>query len=222
MARHLWAVAAPSLPCAANLSLNLSIRESTSHERGREKLPRRKQAASAKRSGHRPGAVDRARLPHASCSTPSSIPSGSMEPTLLMATICSSPNSATAIQPLFPSVLAAALLGPHLGWRAEARRRGRLPAAARPGDRLHQAGDRPAGRQDPDDRRPAVHQRRRRSRARRSVRSTTPTHRGRPTRSTSTARRCPNGVSYVTLDLTANAIGDNTRESTWCRPATTS
>ena len=55
------------------------------------------------------------------------------------------------LQPLFLPVRAQPVLRAHLGQGARPRRRGRVQAAARQRDRLHQARDRPAGRRDPDD-----------------------------------------------------------------------
>src|SRR5262249_58326990 len=64
------------------------------------------------------------------------------------------------LQPLFIAVLAAAVFWTHLGLAARARRRRRVSPAEGRLDRLHQAGDWVARRQNPDDRRRAEHQRR--------------------------------------------------------------
>ncbi len=87
---------------------------------------------------------------------PFNIPSGSMKATLLVGDYLFVSKYTYGYSHVLVAVLAAAVLRPHLGSRRRARRRRRVPAAQRQLDRLHQARDRPAGRQHPDDRRRAV------------------------------------------------------------------
>ena len=143
---------------------------------------------------------------------PFSIPSGSMRPTLLEGDYLFVTKWAYGYSRHSLPFSPPTLFRPHLGHRAAARRRGGVQVSAEPLARLHQARDRPARRQDPDARTASSSSTARACRARRSARSTIRdiTEVDRPVdvyRET-----LPNGVSYDTLDLTPNSIGDNTRE----------
>ena len=94
---------------------------------------------------------------------------------------------------------------------ARARRRRGVPAAERYLDRLHQARDRVARRQDPGHRRRAQHQRRCRSsaNARPDFIETEEGTREAPVKRWK--ETLPNGVSYYTLDLVDNGFADNTQ-----------
>ncbi len=129
------------------------------------------------------------------------------------AIICSSPNTPTAIRAIRCPFSPNLFCGPHLGGRTRTRRCRRVQVPAKSDARLHQAGDRPAGRQDPDDRTACSTSMASRSSARRSARSTIRTSPKSSGPVDVYRETLPNGVTYDTLDLNPELAAATTRAS---------
>ena len=151
---------------------------------------------------------------------PFNIPSGSMMPTLLIGDylfVTKCPTATAAIPSIpFSAADCSNSAGPSMRFFASVPQRGdivvfKLPRRQR--DRLHQAGDRPARRQDPDEGRRALHQRRGGQARARSARSSTSMRAPASTRPITPISRdaAQRRAATYTLDLTPNGIADNTQ-----------